>query len=921
MINRTRFTALILYVLLLSNQSALALTMSGALANSVADQEYVLRSKTCSPTSLNTKCDLKPHVVFFVHGLTGKDATFHELHKSLIHQYGDYKNLHIYSIDYPTSPEQYKFLGLDKKRAKESKNKKELEYIESIEDRVANLHPFHFAKIMNTKIIDYLYEAEAQDIRECKTAYAENSLEYEQCYNNRVTLNTEYSLIVHSQGGLAAMAYLNTCINPDHFEKCRYNDGIKIYHHLFITKNMDDVRENLFQEVSDSLDALKEHTRRPPQDLTQLGLKGALYAPNLTNMISLGSPFWGSPTANKGIQFEPLLSAVHETIALPKRQVIQLAIGSRGLSWQRNNMLNRKLISENGVWTNHYPPKFRAFNVSGVIQRGNAFDKAYGLGDFVIDWFIDSEYHENDIIVPAPEARLDFIYYLENIDSPEASPLRGRTYAVDSYHPFNYSHVPLPLVDSVSGMTVFLMDNNQYQQSNAFKVIKLALDSTFNPEYNSTQAREEIKKSYVGKLSNFTSEIKLVTPHGYHRPISIVEDEIQIQPKNPEEFEAVKLKNTTYVKTNSQNNYAEKIKYYYWQTYYHIGRFSPTWSFYPKTQNLDDQFAKLRGGHRLNYNIEPLGFEKKSFYNLVMPSYTSYAEVFLKPYLPLAPSQKVINGELILGHWAYGGNKKEFYLDSNKSLHVRNSTSSMGQYCHIGIMGQLTPDRFKHTEKAGMSRADFIKNRRSSIILYGRRSDVANEVITSEWNNREYPVGAYLWNKYARNQNKFFASVTEPTFDEQNPDLSPYRAPVGTVVEVIGRYRQGLIDDFSEIARECSPEEKLRGLSACQTQSIDRYLITSPEIRKADRLKSPHSVGITNSNGRVLGVRWVNVVDVDMLKTHESLPVRNPINQEKTMRNDSRCIGPEENIQYQKAGSVAGYYYRDLESKKLSKRA
>ncbi|MCB0415644.1 MAG: hypothetical protein KDD50_15000, partial [Bdellovibrionales bacterium] len=49
--------------------------------------------------------------------------------------------------------------------------------------------------------------------------------------------------------------------------------------------------------------------------------------------------------------------------------------------------------------------------------------------------------------------------------------------------------------------------------------------------------------------------------------------------------------------------------------------------------------------------------------------------------------------------------------------------------------------------------------------------------------------------------------------------------------------------------------------------------------------------------------------------------VRNPINQEKTMRNDSRCIGPEENIQYQKAGSVAGYYYRDLESKKLSKRA
>ena len=84
---------------------------------------------------------------------------------------------------------------------------------------------------------------------------------------------------------------------------------------------------------------------------------------NIKNLMSFGSPFWGSPTANFGQEFllerglapsdkffspqnifftAAVISSSNGGPAppFPIRQAYRLAIGSAGISWQRNKLLN-----------------------------------------------------------------------------------------------------------------------------------------------------------------------------------------------------------------------------------------------------------------------------------------------------------------------------------------------------------------------------------------------------------------------------------------------------------------------------------------------------------------------------------------------------------------------------------------------------
>ena len=177
--------------------------------------------------------------------------------------------------------------------------------------------------------------------------------------------------------------------------------------------------------------------------------------------------FWGSPTANRGVSLEGFLNAINSVFPVPVRQILQLAIGSRGLSWQRSNMLNRSQINDDGSWTNHYPKGLRVYNVAGIVKNDGLLDKGI-LGDALFDLFIDSQTHENDVIVAAPEARLNFLYFLENKDNPDQRRhnLRGQTNIESRYHPFYASHVPV--VSDVNGMTVFIMNNQELPEQPCF---------------------------------------------------------------------------------------------------------------------------------------------------------------------------------------------------------------------------------------------------------------------------------------------------------------------------------------------------------------------------------------------------------------------------------------------------------------------
>src|SRR5207237_513687 len=109
--------------------------------------------------------------------------------------------------------------------------------------------PYKFAKIINTKIISYFVE-------------------------EGLPADTEYSIIVHSQGGLVAMSYLNSCFKQEK-SRCDYIEGINEY-------TNDGLQNQISAEkLSNQID-VKEHFPTPQ---------------NIKMFITLGTPFWGSPVA------------------------------------------------------------------------------------------------------------------------------------------------------------------------------------------------------------------------------------------------------------------------------------------------------------------------------------------------------------------------------------------------------------------------------------------------------------------------------------------------------------------------------------------------------------------------------------------------------------------------------------------------
>ncbi|MBL6990426.1 MAG: hypothetical protein ISR65_11635 [Bacteriovoracaceae bacterium] len=786
------------------------------------------------------------HVIFFIHGLMGNSDTFGELDKVLKRSFPS-RNLMITSLTYPTAPK----------------------------DDVAKydeLHPYDFAQIINAKIINYFYK---------------HNLDFE---------NTPYSLIVHSQGGLVSMVYLNSCLRMDlkQRKRCKYDKAAQIYNELG-TKT-----------------ALRQAANLADPD----GAMKDLNTPtNIHRIISLGSPFWGSATANNSKKLArdrskksltdfggKLKAKFYDRLMgkLPEEQVTRLQVGSRGTAWQRLFMSNRPNKEqwcknpdiEYSKWNNPYPKSLKIINVAGLST--NVYRDLPGVAiatKKMFEDFIQPEIYEQDIIVGAPEARLNFIYNLES-RWPGCPNLLGRTTIDGAYYPINALHVPipLPLLDAVTdddrfsgvmvGMADIRLDN--YVGHPGWAIIEKVYKQYFaeiegkNTHYE--LSRDEKIKYFPAKLENFTSEIRFIFPDGYQRPVKIRRDnkkrkgDVKITlPDNGRIIKKAKLEDSTYVRGEATNPKGLIPGDLYSLSYYHIGKMSDKEVFRPRTQKAEDRFqAEEPGflGYPLKYEVDILGFEKKEFTAHVMPTFNSFTEVYLKPYHPFKHPEVMPPATLSVP-------KKEGYKVKFKAIATvdlgKNMVKVIGvrdnRHGKLSVVdAKVKKSKLSHYITSGKIEKDSIG--RCQIGLAANTTDKDGREFRLDDRGKSVPMGVNnsRWEAYAPSKvrlyryfnSKIAVKIPKP-FEYKGRTIDKTLRP-GTPLEVLGRYATGKMSKMSGVSVPCNRKKRRKfEKNNCGAKYIDRYLVTSPQIRAQDGVKKFTHITATR------GVRWINVVDVDLV--------------------------------------------------------
>lgn len=920
----------------------------------LAEQNSELQKLSfCQPWSDPKACDPTPHVIFLVHGLMSTHNTFKDLKSILYHEYGTPKmtssgrlrkgkHLFVVDIEYPTKPEELDGYTFPK------------EVQDQLIEKVGGLHPIDFAKIMNTKVIYAMISQGAYQGQECNKRFAQDNEKKRDCLGHIINVSTPYSVIAHSQGGVISMAYLNTCLyrNTTHNE-CDYEEGLnrmlEIYQPLDGLKKLKDIKVlNSFQALerysalslkSESIQLFNANTSDKSQAFNPLKEddSGKIKTPqNYKNFITIATPFWGSSMANAAVMNVELINNSFLANYLPPQQIIQLGIASRVLSWQRFFVMNRlhlydfdieKEVAPNTYFTKWQNPygDLQVYTNGAIIDHAEkkwlAIAKKIG-GDMILK----SVEHENDMVVSAPESRLDFIYYIEDYNTKEDKVKKyyGRTQLSQSHYIFNQSHIPFGLL-GVHGINEFYQNKSgyHYKENPSYTVISKALDKEFGFSREGTLNYQEksflLKKEKLLKsVKNFTSEIKFVTPIGYHRPFAILNDEhltdnVLATPGNVRTKVALedsyisrsRFALPLFQKTFGQNPFGEKVYNYYWQSYYHIGRFRSGVYNQVENQNVqneEDYFYPNRLSYNLDYNVNIIGFERRQFKVNIMPSYTSYSEVLLKPYLgPFndfensedveAPhyDEKVI-AQIPLGNSLVRvvsmNHDGEYNIKTLKS-HQLHSPS----VCQVGLVGELTPENFKQPLEDGFEDQDYINNGMSLII-----------------SRTKQPI---LWHKYARNQNLSYKSFDEEMFTQEPyvPDFLREAFEEGEPIEVYGRYTIGHVDKFSKVGHTCTPYEKTElKYQDCEIRSIDRFLVTSPRIQLLDGVSDISQLGEVTNMGHLRGLRWINVVDVNLIKNDESLLVKSHSYFTKQIQGN-QCLFMAPRIDYQTPEYYRDHYY------------
>ncbi|MEZ4871717.1 MAG: hypothetical protein R2827_05605 [Bdellovibrionales bacterium] len=160
-----------------------------------------------SVTSIAKTCPFegtsaKPHAIFLIHGLLAEGTdTFGDLQEILENTYAKscLKNIRVHQIEYFSNPNSSGGI---------------LNF-----HRVQTMHPYDFAKVAYAEMKSFLLKEREKDRIEGVPT------------ENQFGLDTPYTLIAHSQGGITSMSVLQSCIysainDNDTEHRCDYNDVI-----------------------------------------------------------------------------------------------------------------------------------------------------------------------------------------------------------------------------------------------------------------------------------------------------------------------------------------------------------------------------------------------------------------------------------------------------------------------------------------------------------------------------------------------------------------------------------------------------------------------------------------------------------------------------------------------------------------------
>lgn len=715
----------------------------------------------------------KPHLVFFIHGFRDDEGLAFAEFPELLNQQLEGQNVRVFKLSYP-----------------------------SLKSKISDsVNAFQFAKIINAEIISTFVDQGKKDLASGK-------------YQFPVDMNTSYTIVAHSQGGVVTMNYINSCLSDIEETSgatvhCDYGSGVDLINQAhgrgnrWSRKMMDDFRE-----------------------------KAVLRSPrNLRNIITLSSPFWGSPMALSIPKVNEFLSRFD----LPLAQTQDLAIGSVTSSLARVWSLNRDSDESKWVkgqkWVTRSPPQTRIYNLTGYV--GSSLARTEMARDITNLW---SRMHpaelESDPFVPVPQANSDYFYYIENKD-PSRPPLKGRTEMSQMFLPLIAQHGMDGVVTSMSSVTSETRANSPIWAvvltllTTTVRELEMTRDlavpfqdlpprSGENDFFGKLLLAGVFENSLMSEVRTFNNEFKLITPVGYRRKFAISPHRIKIGSSNRFDVPSIDLR---FVRSSGQNSDAIQLRDNFYQTYFHTGSFKRAYAWRPREQAYQ-QMVVERGDNQkdyLDYRVDVMGFATKEFAMHSLPGTTSYAEVYLKPVY--AFEKEVLSGPGLINYVSLSAGKtREIHLkrDGQRLLVVtqevkgeKGGGGSVAARCHIGLRGLNTADDAKEES-------------------YLTRTGKAH----------------------------FKAEHSGRVYREVLDTKSVGKVPQSTIVEILGRYRQGFRDPISGVTRACLAEEKSRWPAECAALPIDRYLIRAKSVRKGKK-----KTGVGDGDPRWV---WINVVDVDI---------------------------------------------------------
>lgn len=385
------------------------------------------------------------------------------------------------------------------------------------------------------------------------------------------------------------------------------------------------------------------------------GDKAHLTPGNFKRLITLGSPFWGSPVASSISEGGFIKDFLAGLSGAKLAQVKALAQGSIPLTNMRKRLL--QIFSRPEALAKKGLSDFEVHNIAGEISQASWFG---GLTRMFLSGSMPWEF---DAVVDSASARLSFLYHIEN--SVTGGYKKGQLQIPGRYYSLTRPHIEL---NDVNGLACVKRGPEVFLKNPVLPIILSVIEGYFDQKRYDPRLVSSVIRNTTTELKNFSVETKLNLPLNYDRELKVnFDQEIKIsKPEGEKSIQNAVLPSSFIAKYSGFNENDTRVIQKRFMTYFHHGSFYGLSSqrFHDLTQKInsgelnrnqkqiysssylpvfdDQESLSLKGGW-VQHDIQIPGWERKQVQLQVRPAFSSYVEVHLKPiYAYLRPGKSVV---------------------------------------------------------------------------------------------------------------------------------------------------------------------------------------------------------------------------------------------------------------------------------------